>query len=220
MGTLSAQLNYALFMCVAAFGLSAQTVESAGAASEARRLATNPTYSAAIIAHASPEALLADWEDKLDSARRNVNPEFERFLYLPFAAKAALEAGANDKARSYAEEALQFLKDQRAAHHTANAVFYCNFVLAVALLDGDIPTAEQHLLLSGKTEGSPALGSFGPNMSLARELLKHSRKETVLQYLDECKVFWKEQDENGKLAKWSAEIERNIMPAFGGNLFY
>jgi len=30
----------------------------------------------------------------------------------------------------------------------------------------------------------------------------------------------RQSDERGKLASWSAEIERNRMPAFGGNLFY
>jgi hypothetical protein len=211
--------------------LSAQVTEPA-AASEARLIATNPTYSAAINGHRSPEALLAEWDEKLDSAHRNLTPEFERLLLLPvmaasgpdneiFAAKAALEAGANDKARLYAEEALQFPKDQPPFSHLGMAVFYCNLVLGrLALLDGDIPKAGQYLLLSGQTEGSPARDTFGPNMSLARELLKHSQKETVLQYLDECKAFWKEEDQNGKLAKWSAEIERDTMPAFGANLFH
>ncbi len=200
--------------------LSAQAAEPT-AASEAREIAANPTYSTAILqGHESPEMLLAEWEQKLDSARRSAIPEIERVYFLPMAAKAALEAGANDKARSFAEEALQLAKEQPPFVHTGQAVFYCNLVLGrLALLDGDIPKAEQYLLLSGQTEGGGALDTFGPNMSLARELLKRSRKETVLKYLGECKVFWT-YDEGSKLAKWSAEIQRDGMPVFGGNLFY
>jgi hypothetical protein len=159
--------------------------------------------------------LLAEWEAKLDSARRSAIPEIERATLLPRTAKAALEAGANDKARLYAEEALQLAKV-----NSGEAVFYCNLVLGrLALLDGDIPKAEQYLLLSGQTEGHGTLDTFGPNMSLARELLKRSRKETVLKYLDECKAFWT-YDQGNMLAKWRGEVERDSMPVFGANLFY
>jgi hypothetical protein len=211
-----------LSLCTAAASIiSAQTVQS-NAATEERLIATNSTYSSAILNHLSPEMLLAEEENKLNSGHHSDHPEFDRFIHLPFAAKAALEAGANDKARSYAEEGLRLLKDHpQIRAGTGNAIFYCNLVLGrLALLDGDIPQAEQYLLLSGTTTGSPGLDSFGPNMSLARELLKHSRREPVLKYLDECRLFWQQTSERGRLADWSAEIERNRMPAFGGNLFY
>lgn len=101
------------------------------------------------------------------------------------------------------------------------AVFYCNLVLGrLALLRGDIPQAEDYLLLSGMTPGSPALDTFGPNMSLARELLKRSRSETVLKYFEECKSFWPPEDEGGRLTRWSDEVQAGRMPVFGANLYY
>jgi len=55
-------------------------------------------------------------------------------------------------------------------------------------------------------------------MSLARELLKVSERETVLDFLDECRVFWKMED--GRLDRWSAAIRACELPQFGANLFY
>jgi hypothetical protein len=211
----------ALSLCTVASMISAQTLQSNAAADE-RLLAANPAYSSAILDHQSPESLLAEKEGELELGRLSGHPEFWRMLHLPLAAKAALEAGANDKARSYAEEGLRLLKEHRETPAAAgNSIFYCNLVLGrLALLDGDIQQAEQYLVLSGTTTGTPALNTFGPNMSLARELLKHSCKESVLKYLEECKLFWQQPSERGKLASWSAEIEHNRMPAFGTNLFY
>ena len=222
MPALPKTLLCALSLCVAGVAASAQVTGSA--ASEARQIAANPTYSAALEAQQSPEALLAEWDQKLAAAQSKTAPEFARFLLLPSAAKAALEAGANGKAKSYAEEALAFPNSHPEQvrppfNHIGDVVFYCNLVLGrLALLDGAIPSAEKYLLLAGSTEGSPVLDSFGPNMSLARELLKRSRKEAVLQYLAECQCFW--ELENGRLAKWSDEIERDVMPVFGSSLFY
>jgi len=196
--------------------LRAQAVQSA-AEKEERSIATNPTYSSALHQHKPPEDWLATWEEKLSAA----SDEGERFTYLPFAAKAALEAGQNNKARAYAEEALRFLPRDPFPfiHRAGNTVFDCNFVLGrLALLDGDVALAEEYLLLAGDTKGSIVLDTSGPNMSLARELLKRSRRETVLKFLAQCGRFW--TDDHGLLAKWSAEIENGEMPVFGTNLFY
>jgi hypothetical protein len=225
MATSVKELTCVLYLCLAVASSSAQGRERSAADKE-RQIAANPTYSSAVHGRKSPEDLLAEWEAKLDSARGKLSPEFNRFLALPFAAKAALEAGANEKAKSYAEEALRFPTDhadlQPPFKYFGIAVIYCNLVLGrLALLDGDIAKAEEYLLLSGQTDESSGVSSvWGPNMSLARELLKRARKDTVLKYLDECKLWWKPEYENGKLTKWAAEIERDAMPVFGPNLFY
>ena len=88
--------------------------------------------------------------------------------------------------------------------------------LHVALRRGDEAAAQQHLLASGGVLGSPALNSFGPNMSLARALLLRVRGRTrvVLEYLDKCSEFW------GKLPQWRADVEAGKMPDFGANLKY
>ena len=59
------------------------------------------------------------------------------------------------------------------------ADYYANFVLGrLALLDGQIRSAEQYLLAAGRTSGDGVLRSYGPNMSLALELLKHGDKQS------------------------------------------
>src|SRR5262249_50105630 len=61
----------------------------------------------------------------------------------------------------------------------------------VALAHGDLRQAREHLLASARLKGSPALRSFGPSMELAQELLAAGEHESVLEYLDLCRVFWK-----------------------------
>ena len=202
--------------------LSAQT-DKRMARTEEKEISANPRYSSAFLMHKRPEDLLSEVELKLEEVRSSEEPEFDRFLYLPSAAKAALEAGQNDKAKSYAEEALEFLEKHREIPPSSkgNAVFYCNLVLGrLALLRSDTPQAEEYLLLSGRTPGSPSLDTFGPNMSLAPELLKRSCWETVLRYLQECGEFWFPNDESGRLTRWSDEVQAHRMPVFGTNLFY
>ena len=72
------------------------------------------------------------------------------------------------------------------------------------------------MLEAGKVEGSAPLGSFGPNMGLARELLELGKKEVVLEYFELCSKFWP----SGKLADWAALVEAGRMPDFEGNLRY
>jgi hypothetical protein len=74
------------------------------------------------------------------------------------------------------------------------------------------------LLESGKTIGSPVLGSFGPNMTLARDLLKNGEQDAVLQYLELCKAFWSVGNE--KLTQWTQDVRSGKMPDFGASIYY
>lgn len=78
----------------------------------------------------------------------------------------------------------------------------------------DFAKAGEYLLSAGSTPGSLGLDSFGPNMSLARELVENGQSDIVLRYLTLCKAFWK-MDE-GKLQEWSALIEGGEKPDFRG----
>jgi hypothetical protein len=88
----------------------------------------------------------------------------------------------------------------------------------VSLREGDVEKAKLHLLESGKTTGSPNLGSFGPNMSLAKQLLECGEREVVLAYLDLCGRFWERG--SARLAEWKDQIAKGETPAFGANLIY
>ena len=67
------------------------------------------------------------------------------------------------------------------------------------------------------------MNSFGPNMTLAKELIEKGEKDAVLQYLDLCAKFWKsgkESPDGGELEKWKAQVRKGELPNFGANLWY
>jgi hypothetical protein len=51
-------------------------------------------------------------------------------------------------------------------------------------------------------------------MALAKELLEKGERDTVLQYFELCRTFWKR--DNGKLAGWNAKVREGGIPDFGG----
>ncbi|MES2460346.1 MAG: TlpA disulfide reductase family protein, partial [Armatimonadota bacterium] len=95
-----------------------------------------------------------------------------------------------------------------------------------ALRDGDIAAAKAYLLAAGKTPGSPQLNSFGPEMTLAQELIKKSEKETVTEFLDLVRKFWATPPaktdapslsmytmHNEMLNRWQKEIREGKQPS-------
>ncbi len=100
-----------------------------------------------------------------------------------------------------------------------NAIQDGNLVLGrIALKEGKVDEARQRLLEAGKSRGSPQMNSFGPNMSLARDLLEKGERETVLQYFDLCRKFW--EMGQSKLDRWTEDVKADRMPEFGANLVY
>jgi hypothetical protein len=143
-----------------------------------------------------------------------------RLNHLVQGARAALDIGQNQKAREFAEQSLRVMTDcrQQPWCSVGNTIFYANLVLGrLALLNDNVPEADRFLLLAGETPGSPALGSFGPNMSLARELLKRGRRDVVLQFFAECKAFWKMGRQRDT---WMTQVQNGQLPVFGANLAY
>jgi hypothetical protein len=145
---------------------------------------------------------------------RDVPGGYRRTLALPRLAKAALEADALEKAAAYANEALS-----AGGSNYGDAIFYSNLVLGeIALRQGDVGEAKRRLILSGRTPGSPSLSSFGPNMTLARDLLQRGESESVLEYFTLCRAFWKMGSKT--LDTWSATVRKGETPNFGANLLY
>ncbi|HYW45668.1 MAG TPA: hypothetical protein VE959_22580 [Bryobacteraceae bacterium] len=141
-----------------------------------------------------------------------------RYYVLAVAAKLAVRASALDDARGYGQELLQSATGPK-DWNFGNAVFFGNMVLGqVALRQGNIDSARSYLLASGKTPGSPQLNSFGPNMSLARDLIESGQREAVVSFFDECRAFWKL--DRGKLQQWSEQVNSGHVPDFGTNLLY
>jgi tetratricopeptide (TPR) repeat protein len=143
----------------------------------------------------------------------------QRFYELGDLAKSALESGELNKAQQYASELLQMAPKFNDNWNYGNAVHHGNNILGlVALQRGDISGAKEHLLAAGKTPGSPQLDSFGPNMTLAKELFEKGERDTVLTYLQSCSKFWKMGGDS--LQAWIATINGGGTPDFGANLDY
>jgi tetratricopeptide (TPR) repeat protein len=146
------------------------------------------------------------------------DPE-ERFSRLTNLTKNAFEAGELAKAETRANQLLALAAEFRSSWNYGNAVHHGNLVIGRILLRrGEIEAAKRRLLEAGGTPGSAQLDSFGPNMSLAKELLERGEKEIVLGYFQRCASFWKM--DYGKLARWRAEVEAGRIPNFGANLLY
>jgi hypothetical protein len=152
--------------------------------------------------------------EKLNAAKT----EHDRWVALEDVAMSSLEVGNFDDARKFAEELERLSPKYKSDRNNyADAIQDFNVVLGrLALKAGKIEEAKARLLAAGRTPGNPDLGSFGPSMSLAKELLEKKETRTVLQYFDLCRKFWKDGGE--KLDEWSKAVEAGRMPDFGANL--
>jgi hypothetical protein len=143
----------------------------------------------------------------------------QRFYELGALATSAFEAGETAKAQQYASELLLSAEKFKNDWNYGNALHEGNNVLGrIALGRGDIAGAREHLLAAGETPGSPQLDSFGPNMTLAKELLEKGEREAVFTYLQSCGKFWKMGGD--KLQGWMATVKAGGTPDFGANLYY
>jgi hypothetical protein len=159
---------------------------------------------------------------RLDKALNQLNAatnQTSRFYKLGDAAKECFNMGKIDDARKYATELLELAPIYQNDWNYGNAIQDGNLVLGrIALTDGRIEEAKQFLLASANSRGSPQMNSFGPNMSLAKDLLEKGEKDVVLQYFELCRKFW--DMHRGDLDEWSKEVKAGKIPHFGANLVY
>lgn len=159
-----------------------------------------------------PESAKAEIE--LNSA----DSEIHRFYALNDAAKTSFSAKEYEKAKRYAVELSMLAEKYPNDWNYGNAVYDAHIVLGrLALIENDIETAKEELFLAVKTPGSPQLDSFGPNMTLARDLIEKGQIEPVILFLIECKRFWYDHQ---KIDEWIKVIESGKMPDFRANLVY
>ena len=135
-------------------------------------------------------------------------------LYAVFAIRGTFNAGRHADAQAYASEALTRTGSvwwDGDVRHQANLVLG-----RIALVEGDVDRAKEHLLAAGRVAGSPTLGSFGPSMVLARELIEVGEREAVLEYFELCSRFW----DSDRLGRWADLVRAGGTPDFGVNLHY
>jgi hypothetical protein len=155
---------------------------------------------------------------KAEIELNNADSEIHRFYALNDAAKTSFNAKEYEKAKRYATELSMLAEKYPNDWNYGNAVYDAHVVLGrLALLQNDIETAKEELFLAVKTPGSPQLDSFGPNMTLARDLLEVGQTEPVIHFLKECKRFWYDHQ---KVDEWVKVIESGGMPEFKANLLY
>jgi hypothetical protein len=169
-----------------------------------------------------------DYSDEKDPVKRlelleksisGIRGLFSRYYDLDMVGYAAIDASELNKAEMYAKELLDTAKRRGHDWNYGNAIHHGNLILGrVALRRRQLEIAKQYLLEAGRTPGSPQLNSYGPNMTLAKELLDKGEKAVVLEYFELCKIFWVRG--RGCLDHWSQTVQENRMPNFGSNLYY
>jgi hypothetical protein len=167
----------------------------------------------------SPEAKVAAAAalDQYERAYALTANEYKSYL-LNDMTRCAFAADETNKARMYAEQTLQEARSGKGDWNVGNDIFFGNMVLGrLALKAGDIEQAKHYLIEAGKTPGSPQLNSFGPNMTLAKELLEKGQTEVVLEFFNLCGKFWRYQP---RLSEWAAAVKQGAIPDFGANLDY
>jgi len=143
----------------------------------------------------------------------------DKFSALNIAAKESFEVGKIEDARGYAKELLALAPQCKGNVDYGDGIQNGNLVLGrIAVREGRIQEAGQRLLAAGNSPGCPTMDSFGPNMSLAKDLLEKGQRRVVLEYFGLCRRFWK--NDFGKLDDWERKVKSGKIPDFGANLDY
>jgi signal transduction histidine kinase/DNA-binding response OmpR family regulator len=151
--------------------------------------------------------------EQLEISKKNTADEKKLFHLLISLAKVAIEANEFEKAKIYAEKLLNQAPQYKENMYYGRAVHYGNLVLGrLALKSGDMDRASTHLLKAGQTPGGPTLNYYGPDTTLAKELLKAGEEKTVSEYFQLCTQFWKRGTD--RLKSWISIINKGGIPDF------
>jgi hypothetical protein len=143
---------------------------------------------------------------------------FQAFYDLTREVKVAARCQDPEIIRSLVPKATDLQRraaDFKQDWNYGNAIHYANLALGrAALVDGMTSDAGRYLLLAGQTPGSPQLGDYGPDMTLAAELLACGEREVVLEYLELCEHFWFNRGKS-PLKEWEQVVRDGGTPDFG-----
>lgn len=144
-----------------------------------------------------------------------------RLYVMPELANAYYDAGKLDKAAETANALLDLAAKTKTTNPSANGLNYGgaihngNIILGrIALTQKNVEEAKTRLLAAGRVPGTPQLMSFGPNWTLAQDLLAKGERDTVLSYIDLCRAFW--TSGKSRLDSWDATIREGGSPNFNG----
>jgi hypothetical protein len=144
----------------------------------------------------------------------------EQHLYaLSDLVKQAVRESKFDDAKAIAKEMLGAAAKAPDNQLSGRATFDANLALgSVALQEGDKKAAGHYLIAAAQAKGTPSLGSFGPNMTLARDLLNEGEGDTVLEFFRLMAISWPR--ESVQFGKWADQVRAGGKPDFGVYLVY
>lgn len=123
--------------------------------------------------------------------------------------QSAVNCGEIEKAKLYADRLLDLVDQHLANRNYSNSIYEAHTALGrIALLEGNIERAKEHLLKSVSVIGSPQLNSFGPDMVLAQELLNAGEKEIIYEFFFRVRIFWKSEC----IDIWANQIRSGMIP--------
>jgi tetratricopeptide (TPR) repeat protein len=155
---------------------------------------------------------------QFEQAYKLTKNDSSRGVLLIQLAKSAFEAGDVERAHKLADAVLSRASTDKENWNYGNSIHQGHLILGrIALLSGNLDEAGKQLIKAGETPGSPQLDSFGPNMTLAKELLEKGEREAVIKYFRLCANFWTNLEE---LKHWTAIVIERGIPDFGANLVY
>lgn len=170
--------------------------------------------------------VLASAQAPAPASNQGSGAGYEMLQNLEAKAQAAFKAGDTKAATRYASELLAKNTDKTSWNY-GNVIYEANQLLGrAALKEGNVAAAKKYLLAAGNTPGSPQLDSFGPEMTLAQELLKKGEKQVVLDFLDLVAKFWATpkpamknefkamyEQHAAKIKQWKTEIRAGKQPS-------
>lgn len=142
---------------------------------------------------------------------QHVTHRLERFYRLEEQMREAYDRRDDAALKARADEYLDLAAVYRCNWNYGNAIHDANRYLGlVSLRSGDLTQAATFLQRSGKSTGSPQLNSFGPDLSLANELLKQGQADAVRAYLSDIKRFWTMG--SAQVDEWLIALDRGERP--------
>ena len=148
--------------------------------------------------------------------------QYSRWVALGSAALWSVDVGRLDDANAFARELEAMLVAYRTDWNYGNAVSKVHSTFGrLALKRGDVELAKRELALAGASPGSPQMNTFGPNLSLARDLLvtgDPGARDAVLAHFDAIEKFWRM--DSGALRVWREDVRAGHEPNFGTALLH
>ena len=115
-----------------------------------------------------------------------------------------------ETARNYIQQYENLRNALPVSQQSGDALHQINIAKGwLALRDADDKSAIHFLIESTKVKGSPLLSSFGPDMTMVRELYKRGKIQATLDYLTLSESFWKSDSAKDNRAVWRTLIAHN-----------